>query len=204
MAATLHSPAMKPLRTLLVLAALTLTAVAQPPPGAKPATPGAPGAAPAKAKPYSASDTHIYLTIADGIQFQLGMSQRLRGKYKDGPAEMLAFAAKTNKESTELWTPGVDAAMAHGVEGKKIPQDMSKNDKAALAKFGTNKDEKKWELAIFEFYTKEAKKNAGEAEKGAKAAQDADLKAFAEKTAALLKSQEDSIEAKFKEIKAKK
>ena len=192
---------MKPLRTLLVLAALTLTAAALPPPGAKPATPGA---AAAKAKPYSAGDTKIYLAIADSVQFQLNMSQRLRGKYKDGPPEMVAFAGKISKESTELWTPGVDAAMAHGVEGKKIPQDMSKNDKAALAKLGPIKDEKKWELAFFEFYAKEAKKNASEADKGAKAAQDPDLKAFAEKAAALLKSQEDSIEAKFKEIKAKK
>jgi len=192
---------MKPLRTLLILAAFTLSAVAQTPPGAKPATPGA---APAKAKPYSASDTHIYLTIADSIQFQLGMSQRLRGKYKDGPPEMLAFAAKTNKESTELWTPGVEAAMAHGVEGKKIPQDMSKNDKASLTRLAPIKDEKKWELAFFELYAKEAKKNAMEADKGAKTAQDADLKAFAEKAAVLLKSQEEAIEAKFKEIKAKK
>ena len=198
---------MKTLRLLLIgTASLILAsgANAQTAPGAKPATPAAPVAAPAKAKPYSAGDTHIYLAIADAIQFQLNMSQRLRGKYKEGAPEMLTFAAKISKESVELFTPGVDAAMAHGVEGKKIPQDMSKMDKANLAKLGIIKDEKKWELAFFEFYAKESKKNAADAEKGAKAAQDADLKAFAEKAAALLKSEAEAIEAKFKELKTKK
>ena len=198
---------MKTPRILLIgTAALVLAsgANAQTAPGTKPATPGAPAGAPAKAKPYSAGDTHIYLTIADAIQFQLNMSLRLRGKYKEGAPDMVAFAGKINKESTELWTPGVDAAMAHGVEGKKIPQDMSKIDKANLAKLGIIKEDKKWEVAFFELYAKEAKKNASDAEKGAKAAQDADLKAFAEKAAALLKSQAEAIEAKFKELKTKK
>lgn len=200
---------MKTLRLILIGTAAFLFAAsanAQPAPGAKPAAPGGTGTPPAaaKAKPFSAGDTKIYLTIAEGIQFQLNMSLRMRGKYKDGPQDLLDLAAKTSKDSTALWTPGVDAAMAHGVEGKKIPNDLTKNDKAALAKFGTIKDDKKWQLAFFEFYAKEAKKNAAEADKGAKAAQDPDLKAFAEKAAALLKSQEEAIEAKFKEIKAKK
>ena len=198
---------MKTHRILLIGTAvfiLAASAHAQPAPGAKPAAPGAPAGAPAKPKPYSAGDTKIYIEIADAIQFHLKMSERLRGKYKEGAPDVLAFAAKISKESIGLSTPGVDGAMAHGVEGKKIPQDMSKNDKAALAKLGTIKDEKKWELAFFEFYAKEAKKGAAEAEKGAKAAQDADLKAYAEKAAALLKSQEESVEAKFKELKAKK
>ncbi len=184
----------------LILAA---SANAQPAPGAKSAAPGVP-AADAKAKPFAAGDTKIYLSVAEAIQFQLNMSLRLRGKYKDGPQDLLDLAAKTSKESTALWTPGVDAAMAHGVDGKKIPNDLTKNDKAALAKLGTIKDDKKWQLAFFEFYAKESKKNAAEAEKGAKAAQDADLKAFVEKAAALLKSQDEAVEAKFKEIKAKK
>ena len=198
---------MKSLRTLLIATSAFILATganAQPAPGAKPAVPGAPGAAPAKAKPFSAGDTHIYLSIAEGIQFQLNMSQRMRGKFRDGPQDLLSLAAKISKEATELWTPGVDAAMAHGVDGKKIPNDLTKNDKAALAKFGTIKDDKKWELAFFEFYAREAKKNAHDAENGVKAAQDADLKAFAEKAAALLKSQHDEVEAKFKELKTRK
>ncbi len=185
---------MKLLCTFLLLAALTLTAAAQPAPGAA-----------AKPKPYSSGDTSIYLKIADGIQFQLNMSLRMRGKFKDGPQDLLDLAMKINKDSTALWTPGVDAAQAHGVDGKKIPNDMSKNDKATLTKIGTmNKDEKKWQLAFFEFYAKEAKKNAHDAENGVKSAQDPDLKAFAEKAAALLKSQADEIEAKFKELKTRK
>ena len=169
-------------------------------------TPAPTGTAPAAAaaKPYSPTDQHIYLSIAENIQFQLNMSLRMRGKYKDGPQDLLTLAGKISKESTELWTPGVDAAMAHGVEGKKIPQTLSKNDTAALAKLGTIKDDKKWQLAFFEFYAKESKKNATEADKGAKAAQNPDLKAFAEKAAALLKSQADEIEAKFKEVKTRK
>jgi hypothetical protein len=192
---------MKSLRILILgTAALILTAGAnaQTAPGTPPAV------APAKAKPYASSDEHIYITIAEGIQFQLKLSERLRGKYREGDAAMLAFAGKVSKESIDLFTPGVDAAMAHGVEGKKIPQDISKNDKAGLTKLGTIKDEKKWELAFFEFYAKESKKNAADAEKGAKAAQDADLKAYAEKATAVLKAQADAAEAKFKELKTKK
>lgn len=171
-------------------------------------TPAPTGTAPAPkaaaAKPFSAADQHIYLTIAESMQFQLNMSLRLRGKYKDGAPDMLALAGKISKESTELWTPGVDVAMAHGVDGKKIPQTLSKNDSAALNKLGAIKDDKKWELAFFEYYAKEAKKGAGEAEKGAKTAQSPDLKPFAEKAAALLKSQSDEVEAKYKELKARK
>ena len=197
---------MKSLRILIIGTTAFLSATgahAQTAPGAKPATAAPPAAAP-KAKPYSPGDAHIYLTIADAIQFQLTMSSRIRGKYKDGPQDLLDLSSKINRESTALWTPGVDAAMAHGVEGKKIPQDMSKTDKANLAKLSTIKDDKKWELSFFEFYAKDAKKGAADAEKGAKAATDADLKAFAEKAAALLKTQADSIEAKFKELKGKK
>ena len=198
---------MKTLRLLLIGTAAFLFipgANAQPAPGAKPATGTPPAGAPAKAKPYAAGDTKIYIEIADAIQFQLKMSERLRGKYKDGAPDVLALAARISKESIELFTPGVDGAMAHGVEGKKIPQDMSKIDKANLAKLGTIKDEKKWQLAFFEFYAKESKKNAAELEKGAKTAQDADLKAYAEKAAALLKSQAEAVEAKFKELKTRK
>ena len=193
---------------LLVLGTATILlavgAIAQPAPGTKPAQGTPPAGAPAKAKPYSAGDTKVYIEIADAIQFQLKMSERLRGKYKEGAPDMLALAAKISKESIELFTPGVDAAMAHGVEGKKIPQDMSKNDKAALTKLGTIKDEKKWELAYFEHYAKESKKNAAEAEKAAKTVQDTDLKTYAEKAAGVLKSQADTIETKFQEVKKKK
>ena len=182
---------------------LAAGAHAQNPPATKPAG-GTPPTGAAKAKPFSAGDTHIYLTIAEAIQFQLNMSLRVRGKYKDGPQDLLDFAAKISKESTELWTPSVDIATSHGVDGKKIPNDLTKADKANLAKLGTIKDEKKWQLAFFEFYAKESKKNAHDAETAAKAAQDPDLKAFAEKATALFKSQDETIEAKSKELKTRK
>jgi hypothetical protein len=192
---------MKSLRTLLLGTAALLLAA-----GANAQTPSgtAPAGAPAKPRPYSSSDARVYITVAEAIQFQLKASERLRGKYRDGDPAMLSFAGKITKECIELFTPGVDAAMAHGVEGKKIPQDMTKNDKTALAKLGTIKDEKKWALAFFEHYAKEAKKNAADVEKIAKGAQDADLKAYAEKAAGVIKTQADTIEAKFKELKAAK
>lgn len=187
---------------LIGTASLIIAASADAQVAAPAGTPPAP--APAAAKPYSPADQHIYLTIAESMQFHLNMSLRLRSKYKEGPADMLAIAGKVHKETTALWTPGVDAAMAHGVEGKKIPQGPSKSDSAALGKLNAIKDDKKWDLAFFEFYAKEAKKGAADAEKGAKAAQSPDLKPFAEKAAALLKAQADEVEAKFKELKTRK
>ena len=191
---------------------LAASANAQTTPPAKPAT-GAPVGAPAKAKPFSPADTKIYIIIAEGMQFHLKASERLRGRMKDGDPALVAFAGKIGKEMTDIFTPGVTMAQEHGVPGladKKsktgtIPNEMTPADKAALAKVDAmNKDEKKWPVAFFELFAKESKKNAADAEKGAKAAQDPDLKAFAEKAAAALKSQAETIEAKHKELKAKK
>ncbi len=187
---------------LAATASLLLVSAAQAQTPAPTGTAPAPKAAAPKA--FSAADQHIYLTVADSVQFHLNMALRMRGKYKEGPADMLALAGKISKECTELWTPGVDVAMSHGVDGKKIPQTMSKADSANLAKLNAIKDDKKWEVAFFEFFAKEAKKGAAEAEKGAKAAQSPDLKPFVEKAAVLLKSQADEVEAKFKELKARK
>lgn len=203
---------MKPLRPLL-FAALALTATAQTTPGTKPAAPGPPAAATAKAKPFSPGDTHIYITVTEAMEFQLKVSEKLNWKMKDGDPEIVAIAGKITKEMTDLYTPGVSLAQERGVPGgadKKsktgiIPNDMSQNNKAALAKVDAmNKDEKKWVVALFELFAKESKKGAAEAEKGAKAAQDADLKAYAEKAAALLKSESEAVEAKFKQLKTAK
>jgi hypothetical protein len=146
----------------------------------------------------------VYLTIAAGMQFQLIMSMRLRGRYKESDPGIAAFGLNLHKACTELWTPGVDAAMQHGVEGTKIPHELSKNDQAVIARLGTLKDDKKWQLGFFELFAKESKKHAAEAEKLAKSAQDAELKEFAGKAAALLTAQAGEIEAKFKELKSKK
>lgn len=190
---------MKPLITFLILATFTSMAAAQPAPGGAGATPAA-----AKPKPYSPGDTRVYVTIAAGMQFHLVVSMHLRGKDPQSDPGMAAFAEKLHNACTGLWTAGVDAAMQHGVEGKKFPRDISKNDQMALARIDNIKDERKWLLAFFDFYSKEAKKNARDAESAATAAQDPDLKAFAGKAVALLKGDSDEIEAKLKELKAKK
>ena len=193
----------------------TVGAGAQNAPAVKPA-PGAPAsttAAPAKPKAFASSDTRIYITIAEAMQFQLKAAEKLRWKMKDGDAETVALAMKLGKEVTELYTPGVTMAQERGVPGavdKKtktgtIPTDMTAADRAALTKVDAmNKDDKKWIVAFFEMFAKESKKGTAEAEKGAKAAQDADLKAWAEKVAALLKTQTEEIEAKHKALKSNK
>ena len=195
---------MKLLRPFLIAAALTATATAQPAPGAKPAAPAAPGATAAKPKPFSAGDTNAYIKVAESMQFQLHLSLTLRGKFKDSEPEIVALGNKIHKEMTDQWTPLVTLAQERGVDGKKIPMALSKTDKAAVAKVGTIKDEKKWLVAYFDLFAKESKKSATDAEKIANAVQDADLKAAIEKVGALLKSESEAIEAKEKEVKARK
>ena len=74
---------------LLGTASLIFTAGAgaQSPPVVKPA-PGAPATtttAPAKPKPFVSSDTRIYITLAETMQFQLKASDRLRGTSSPSP-----------------------------------------------------------------------------------------------------------------------
>lgn len=186
---------------LIGIASLILAnaATAQTAPGAKPAAPAA-----AKAKPLSSSDTNAYLKVAESMQFQLNLSLTLRHKFKDSEPEIVSLGTKLHKEMTDQWTPGVNLVMERGVDGKKIPMALSKIDKATVSKVSTIKDEKKWLVAYFELFAKESKKSAAEAEKIAKAIQDADLKAYIEKAATLLKSQSEVIEAKFQELKTRK
>jgi hypothetical protein len=190
-----------PRSLVIVTAALILAAGANA--QTAPTGAGAPPAA-AKAKPFSPGDSRAYLIIAEAMQFQLNMGLRLRSKYKETSPELVSFGSKIHKESTDMWTPGVDAAMAHGVDGKKIPQDMSKKDKESLTKINAIKDDKKWQLAYFEHYAKESRKNASDADKALKTVQDADLKEYAGKAVALLTSQAETVEAKYKELKAQK
>ena len=146
------------------------------------------------------SDTRIYITLAETMQFQLKASDRLRGTSSPSPR-------------TALFTPGVTMAQKHGVPGavdKKtktgtVPTDITPADRASTTKVDAmNKDGGKWPIAFFEMFAKESKKGAAEAEKGPKAAQDADLKAWAEKVASLLKMQAEKIEAKHKALNSKK
>jgi hypothetical protein len=199
--------AMNPLRPILLVAtALAVTAISQAQTTPPAVTPGAaaPGAPAQKPKPFSSSDTRAYLTVAESLQFQLNMSLRLRSRFKETEPQLVAFGSKLHKEATDLWTPGVDLAQLHGVDGKKIPLDMTKADKANVAKLNPIKDDKKWTLAYFDLFAKDSKKNALEAEKTLKTVMDPELKAFLEKAHALLKSQSETVEAKFQELKGRK
>lgn len=168
-------------------------------------TPAAPAPAAAKPKPFSGGDTHTMLELADSLQFQLNMAIRMMSKYHESDPSLVSFAGGIRKDTTEIWTPMVDMATAGGVEGKKIPLDMSKTDTAQLNKLLINiKDEKKWTLTFMEHFAKESKKNAHTAEAGIKSLQDPNLKAWAEKAEALLKSQAEKIDAKYKELKTAK
>jgi hypothetical protein len=198
---------MNPLRPILLVAtALAVTAISQAQTTPPAVTPGAaaPGAPAQKPKPFSSSDTRAYLTVAESLQFQLNMSLRLRSRFKETEPQLVAFGSKLHKEATDLWTPGVDLAQLHGVDGKKIPLDMTKADKANVAKLNPIKDDKKWTLAYFDLFAKDSKKNALEAEKTLKTVMDPELKAFLEKAHALLKSQSETVEAKFQELKGRK
>ena len=194
----------------LCAATLALDASAQnapmPAAGTKSAGGAATGGTPPAAakKSFPGGDIHTLLALADSLQFQLKMGEHITSKFHETDPALAAFGNPIRKETTDMWTPMVDMATAGGVEGKKIPLDMSKNDKANLAKLNTIKDEKKWTLAFFEFFAKEAKKNAKAAESGIKALTDPNLKAWAEKAGAMLNTQAEQIEGKFKEIKSAK
>ena len=188
-----------PLYLCAATLALALAASAQNPAAATGGTPPA-----AAKKAFSGGDVHTLLALADSVQFQLKMGEQVWSKFSESNPPLAAFATPMRTEASNMWTPMVDMATAGGVDGKKIPLDMSKTDKANLAKLNTIKDEKKWTLAFFEFFAKEAKRNAKNAETGSKALSDPNLKAWAEKAAAMLGTQADQIEAKFKELKSAK
>ena len=149
-------------------------------PAGRQARPGAPATtttAPAKPKPFASSDTRIYITLAEAMQFQLKASDRLRGKMKEGDTETLAFATKTGRDVTALYTPGVTMAQKHGVPGavdKKtktgtVPTDITPADRASTTKVDAmNKDGEKWPIAFFEMFAKESKNGCRRSGKGSK------------------------------------
>jgi hypothetical protein len=157
-----------------------------------------------KPKPLSSSDTRAYVTTAESLQYQMGMSMRLRGKFKETDPALVGFGSKLNKEVTDLYTPGVNLAQSRGVDGKSIPQGMSKTDAASVAKLNAIKDDKKWTLAYFETFAKDSKKNALDAEKTLKGVMDPELKAWVETVVPVLKTQSATIDAKYQELKSAK
>jgi hypothetical protein len=177
---------------------------AQQPAAAPASAAGATANPTAKPRPFTSTETKVLLEVAESVQFQLGMAQRITGKFRETDPAMVSFAGKLRKEATELWTPMVDMATARGIDGKKIPLDMSKNDKANVAKLGAIKDEKKWTLTFFEHFAKESKRNASTAQAALKSVGDPDLKAWMEKAAAILQSQSATVDSKAAELKASK
>lgn len=192
---------MKPFHPILLIAA---TLIFNPASHAQTTPPGATAAPAAKPKPFSSTDTRNYVVAAEMLQYHLNMGMRLRGKFKETDPDLVAFGGKLSKEATDLYTPGVNLAMARGVPNEKIPQAMSKSDAATVGKLNTIKDEKKWTVAFLELFAKDSKKNATDVEKVAKSQMDPELKTWVEKVAAMIKSQSEAVDAKFKERKAMK
>jgi hypothetical protein len=185
---------------LLIAATLAFDATSH----AQTTPPGATTAPAAKPKPFSSNDTRNYVAVAEMLQYHLNMGTRLRGKFKETDQDLVSFGGKLSKEATELYTPGVNLAMARGVPNDKIPQAMSKADAASVGKLNTIKDDKKWTVAFLELFAKDSKKHASDAEKVAKSQMDPELKTWVEKVAAMIKSQSEAVDAKFKERKAMK
>jgi len=111
------------------------------------------------------------------MQFQLKASDRLRGKMKERDAETLAFATKTGRDVTALYTPGVTMAQEHGVPGAvgkttktgTVPTDITTADRASTTKVDAmNKDGGKWPVAFFEMFAKESKNGCRRSGKGSK------------------------------------
>ena len=172
---------------------------ATPPPAAT-TTPPATGAAgaPAKAKPYTAGDVQKIKDFAEALQFHMRMGEI--GKYKKEDKELAELATHIYKEAADYYTPLVNAAQAHQVQGKDIPSAVSNSDKSAIDKLGKSKPEK-WKLEYFELFSKEAKKNARSVDAAAKSFTDPELKELATKAGKILDGQADNLEAKYKELK---
>jgi hypothetical protein len=205
---------MKPSTSILIsTVVLTLAAAAhsQTPPKVSAGTEapaGKPGttvaAAPQKPKPFSSNDTRVVLDIADILQYQLGMAQRLRGKFRETDKELVALGSKINKDATALWTPLADLGTAHGVDGAKFPTEIAKTKLADINKLSTIKDEQKYKAAFFDLFSKEARKNVQSTEAALKRVMDADLKAWIEKALPTLQSQADLLETTAKDLKGQK
>lgn len=141
--------------------------------------------------------------ILEVMQFHIRMGEVGRHKLKEDK-EFVAFASKTHKDMTALWTPAVNLAMNRGVDSKNIPSAVSRADKADIDRLQKNKETDKWKLEYFELLAKNGKKNARSAENSLKIATDPELKEMGAKVVALLNSQAEQAESEFKELKSAK
>ncbi len=192
---------------LTVFATLTLTSFASAQAPAEATTPAAatttaPAAAEKKVKPLSQSDVKAVQVFAEALLFHIKMGDVARGR-KEKDETLTAMGTKLGKETKDMWTPMVNIAQAHQMDGKNIPTEITKNDKANLEKLGKNKDEK-YTVEYLELFTKEAKRNAKSTETAAKSITDPELKTWADGAVKVFASQAEELEAAHKEAKKKK
>ncbi len=192
---------------LTALATITLTSFAS---AQAPATPTAPAAAtttaPAggekKIKPLAQGDVKAVQSFAEALLFHIKMGDVARGR-KEKDADLSELGAKIGKEAKDAWTPLVNIAQAHQMDGKNIPTEITKSDKANIEKLGKIKDDK-YSVEYFDLFSKEAKKNAKSTETAAKAINDPELKTWADGTVKTLAAQAEQLETAHKEAKKKK
>lgn len=196
---------MKKLSLLTLTAVLASHAAFAQAPAADPAAPATTTTtAPAtekKAKPYSSGDVQKIAQVAEGMLFTMKMGER--AKYKKDDKEFSEFGTKIHKETADLWTPLVNLAQAHHVDGKNIPTDITKADKSDIEKLGKVKEDK-FKLEYYELFAKGAKKNARVVEAAAKGFGDPELKQWAEGASKTFTAQAEMLEKEYKELKSPK
>ena len=189
--------------TTLATIAFTSLALAQAPVPPPAATPPATTTTPAaKVKPLAQSDIKAVQVFAEALLFHMKMGEVAKNR-KDKDAPLAEMGDKIHNDSKAQWTPMVNIAQAHQMDGKNIPTDVTKNDKSNIDKLGKIKDDK-YSVEFLELFAKEAKRNAKSTESAVKGINDAELKTWSEGAAKLIAAQADELEAAHKEAKKKK
>ena len=153
-------------------------------------------------KPFSQADIRALQVFAEAMQFHIRMGDIARWQ-KEKDAAITEMGTKISKDTKDVWTPMVNIAQAHQVDGKNIPSEVSKSDKANIDKLSKVKEEK-YSVEYLELFAKEAKHNAKRTEMAAKSINDPELKTWADGAVKLLAAQAEQLEAAHKEAKKKK
>ncbi len=120
---------------------------------------------------------------------------------REKDATLATWAATKAKELTDKWTPFATLCQKHGFTD--LAADISKKETGEIAKLGKVKDEK-FRVEYLEMFSKEARNAHKDMENAPKMVQDPELKIWAEGIVAVLKTNADEIENKFKEEKKRK
>lgn len=157
-------------------------------------------------KPLSSSDQHFIIEVGEVCQlvFKLGDNlQNLRQRVPGGDPPFENLIGGLRNELTPLWTPVVDLAQKHNMEGKKIPQELTKKDAEKIGKLNGVKLEK-WREEYLDIYLKEMKSSSRTFEAAAKNIQDPELKKLGESIAFTMKKHSETLEVAYKEEKKMK